>query len=368
MFRSMTHGLAEQHFTSYEEAKNWVNVRIASKDENFFRHGIRMLPERWEKVPSPRARPDQELKAALNLDRSLPFGEFMFGTCLMIMSKNLSIRILSSGAPWAEPILLVLGRNNDIDAEPGQNSGIKERKCWSRSKTDSVGADQRQTALEQIKDRQCWSKSKTYSVGADQRQTVLEQIKDRQRWSRSKTDSVGANQRHTVLEQIKDRQCWKKSKTLLRYFKERQRLSRSKKDIVGADQRQCWSRSNTDSVGANQSHCWDISKTSFEQIRESIEAVKQDGGMARKDFIKQLALQLMRDALNMRNQAKILSRDLQVLIQKHAGTSTLEELTGDSKSEEEVLVTAAAGMAFFSARVLMEMGGSVTKRGGVGKE
>ncbi|UYV67697.1 SEPT7 [Cordylochernes scorpioides] len=25
MFRSMTHGLAEQHFTSYEEAKNWVN-------------------------------------------------------------------------------------------------------------------------------------------------------------------------------------------------------------------------------------------------------------------------------------------------------------------------------------------------------
>ncbi|UYV81698.1 hypothetical protein LAZ67_20002018 [Cordylochernes scorpioides] len=54
-------------------------------------------------------------------------------------------------------------------------------------------------------------------------------------------------------------------------------------------------------------------------------AVKQDGGMARKDFIKQLALQLMRDALNMRNQAKYLSRDLQVLIQKHAGTSSLEK-------------------------------------------
>ncbi|UYV67844.1 hypothetical protein LAZ67_5002206 [Cordylochernes scorpioides] len=50
MFRSMTHGLAEQHFTSYEESKNWVNVWIASKDEEFFRHGIRMLPERWEKV------------------------------------------------------------------------------------------------------------------------------------------------------------------------------------------------------------------------------------------------------------------------------------------------------------------------------
>ncbi|UYV79912.1 hypothetical protein LAZ67_18001028, partial [Cordylochernes scorpioides] len=41
MFRSMTHGLAEQHFTSYEDAKNWVNVWIASKDEEFFQHGIR---------------------------------------------------------------------------------------------------------------------------------------------------------------------------------------------------------------------------------------------------------------------------------------------------------------------------------------
>ncbi|UYV68879.1 hypothetical protein LAZ67_6001426 [Cordylochernes scorpioides] len=44
MFRSMTHGLAEQHFTSYEEAKNWVNVWIVSKDEEFFRHGIRYGP------------------------------------------------------------------------------------------------------------------------------------------------------------------------------------------------------------------------------------------------------------------------------------------------------------------------------------
>ncbi|UYV73728.1 hypothetical protein LAZ67_11000535 [Cordylochernes scorpioides] len=42
MFRSMTHGLAEQHFTSYEEAKNWVNVWVASKVEDFFRHGIRI--------------------------------------------------------------------------------------------------------------------------------------------------------------------------------------------------------------------------------------------------------------------------------------------------------------------------------------
>ena len=46
LFRSMAHGLAEQHFTSYEEAKNWVDSWIASKDEEFFKRGIRMLPER----------------------------------------------------------------------------------------------------------------------------------------------------------------------------------------------------------------------------------------------------------------------------------------------------------------------------------
>ena len=46
---SMTHGLADQHFRSYEEVKNWINSWIASKDQ-FFRRGIRTLPERWEKV------------------------------------------------------------------------------------------------------------------------------------------------------------------------------------------------------------------------------------------------------------------------------------------------------------------------------
>lgn len=50
LFRSMQHGLAEQHFQSYEDVKNWIDSWIASKDEEFFRHGIRMLPERWEKV------------------------------------------------------------------------------------------------------------------------------------------------------------------------------------------------------------------------------------------------------------------------------------------------------------------------------
>ncbi|KAG5316905.1 MOS1T transposase, partial [Pseudoatta argentina] len=50
LFRSMAHGLADQHFRSYEEIKNWINSWIASKDNQFFRRGIRMLPERWKKV------------------------------------------------------------------------------------------------------------------------------------------------------------------------------------------------------------------------------------------------------------------------------------------------------------------------------
>ena len=50
LFRSMAHNLSEQHFTSYEDTKNSVDSWIASKDEAFFRRGIRMLPEKWEKV------------------------------------------------------------------------------------------------------------------------------------------------------------------------------------------------------------------------------------------------------------------------------------------------------------------------------
>lgn len=50
LFRSMTHGLADQHFHSYEEAKKWVDDWIEAKPVEFFRNGIRMLPERWGKV------------------------------------------------------------------------------------------------------------------------------------------------------------------------------------------------------------------------------------------------------------------------------------------------------------------------------
>jgi len=49
LFRLMAHGLADQHFQSYEEVKNWIDSWIASKDDQFFRRGIRTLPERWKK-------------------------------------------------------------------------------------------------------------------------------------------------------------------------------------------------------------------------------------------------------------------------------------------------------------------------------
>ncbi|KAG5321401.1 MOS1T transposase, partial [Pseudoatta argentina] len=49
LFRSMAHSLADQHFRSYEEVKNWIDSRIASKDDQFFRPGIRTLPKNGRK-------------------------------------------------------------------------------------------------------------------------------------------------------------------------------------------------------------------------------------------------------------------------------------------------------------------------------
>ncbi|KAG5318636.1 MOS1T transposase, partial [Pseudoatta argentina] len=46
----MAHGLADRRFHSYEEAQKWIDSWIASKDMSFFRRGIHVLPERWEKV------------------------------------------------------------------------------------------------------------------------------------------------------------------------------------------------------------------------------------------------------------------------------------------------------------------------------
>lgn len=50
LFRSMAHDLAEKHFNSYDECKKWIDLWINTKDQSFFQQGIRLLPERWEKV------------------------------------------------------------------------------------------------------------------------------------------------------------------------------------------------------------------------------------------------------------------------------------------------------------------------------
>ena len=50
LFRSIAHGLAHQQFRSYEDIEKWLDSWIASKNEHFYRNGIRALPERWAKV------------------------------------------------------------------------------------------------------------------------------------------------------------------------------------------------------------------------------------------------------------------------------------------------------------------------------
>jgi len=48
----MQHDLASPQFISFAEIENWLQNWIASKDESFFRNGIRKLSERWKKVGS----------------------------------------------------------------------------------------------------------------------------------------------------------------------------------------------------------------------------------------------------------------------------------------------------------------------------
>ena len=50
LFDCMNNDLIGQRFTSSENIEKWVSDWITSKDEAFFRHGIRKLPERWAKV------------------------------------------------------------------------------------------------------------------------------------------------------------------------------------------------------------------------------------------------------------------------------------------------------------------------------
>ena len=43
LFQSITYGLAEQHFHSYEDAEKWIDSLIASKDVSFFQCEIHMI-------------------------------------------------------------------------------------------------------------------------------------------------------------------------------------------------------------------------------------------------------------------------------------------------------------------------------------
>lgn len=50
LFRRMHHDLAGHRFTSFEEIQEWLASWFASREDSFFRDGIRKLPERWTKV------------------------------------------------------------------------------------------------------------------------------------------------------------------------------------------------------------------------------------------------------------------------------------------------------------------------------
>ncbi|UYV83834.1 hypothetical protein LAZ67_X000348 [Cordylochernes scorpioides] len=66
LFRSMQLGLADQHFSNYDEVKKWIDEWIVAKEPAFFRDRIRQLPERWEKN-----RPDGTQDPATPLDGPL---------------------------------------------------------------------------------------------------------------------------------------------------------------------------------------------------------------------------------------------------------------------------------------------------------
>ena len=48
-FASMGHALSDQHFTSYENVRKWLDDRFASKKRQFFWRSIQQLPDRWKK-------------------------------------------------------------------------------------------------------------------------------------------------------------------------------------------------------------------------------------------------------------------------------------------------------------------------------
>jgi len=49
LFASMGHELAQQHFTSYEDVRKWLDDWFGSKEQQFFWRGIHKLSNRWKK-------------------------------------------------------------------------------------------------------------------------------------------------------------------------------------------------------------------------------------------------------------------------------------------------------------------------------
>ena len=49
LFALMGHALSDQHFTSYENVRKWLDDWFASRERQFFWRGIHQLPDRWEK-------------------------------------------------------------------------------------------------------------------------------------------------------------------------------------------------------------------------------------------------------------------------------------------------------------------------------
>jgi len=50
LFRLLQHHLANTHFVRFEEIRKCIDDFIALKPVNFYRQGIRKLPERWQKI------------------------------------------------------------------------------------------------------------------------------------------------------------------------------------------------------------------------------------------------------------------------------------------------------------------------------
>lgn len=50
LIRLMREDLEDTYFQNFEAVKKWIDIWINSRDEDFFLHGINLLPEKWIKV------------------------------------------------------------------------------------------------------------------------------------------------------------------------------------------------------------------------------------------------------------------------------------------------------------------------------